>query len=229
MDSTTERLLNHIVWKMIILASQSPRRRELLTQMGVEFEIMVSKKDEIVTETEPEKIVTELSMAKGEEILCQLKDSKRISNELLPIKEGESFGDECEEGILVISADTLVFLGEKRLGKPKDEEDAFNMLKSLSGNVHKVLTGVTLNYVVGNRCKTVSFASSTEVTMALMDDREINEYVASGEPMDKAGAYAIQGKCAKYVTGICGEYANVVGLPIARLYSEIKKIGYRLG
>ncbi|MBO4618009.1 MAG: septum formation protein Maf [Lachnospiraceae bacterium] len=195
---------------MVILASGSPRRKELLTQAGIAFEVITSDADETPTKTVPAEIVMELSKRKGEDVYERLEREGRID------KTGET---------LIISADTLVFFKDERLGKPKDKDDAFRMIKELSGDVHDVITGVTLTYVNQGQKKQVRFFEKTEVSVYDLNDEEIEAYIATGEPMDKAGAYAIQGFFGKYIKGINGEYANVVGLPIARLYHEIKKLG----
>jgi len=195
---------------MVILASGSPRRKELLTQAGIAFEVITSDADETPTKTVPAEIVMELSQRKGEDVYERLEREGRID------KTGET---------LIISADTLVFFKDERLGKPKDKADAFRMIKELSGDVHDVITGVTLTYVNQGQKKQVRFFEKTEVSVYDLNDEEIEAYIATGEPMDKAGAYAIQGFFGKYIKGINGEYANVVGLPIARLYHEIKKLG----
>lgn len=195
---------------MVILASGSPRRKELLTQAGIAFEVITSDADETPTKTVPAEIVMELSKRKGEDVYERLEREGRID------KAGET---------LIISADTLVFFKDERLGKPKDKADAFRMIKELSGDVHDVITGVTLTYVNQGQKKQVRFFEKTEVSVYDLTDEEIEAYIATGEPMDKAGAYAIQGFFGKYIKGINGEYANVVGLPIARLYHEIKKLG----
>lgn len=196
---------------MVILASGSPRRKELLGAMGIEFEIRTSDVDETPTETEPEAIVKELSKRKGEDVYTSLKNEGKISD-----------SEEC----LIISADTLVFLGSERLGKPGTSENAAIMLGKLSGKTHQVITGVYLTYVSGNEIKTANFSAKTDVYVAKLSKQEIDEYVSTKEPLDKAGAYAIQGLFAKHIEGINGEYANVVGLPVASLYKELKKIGY---
>lgn len=194
---------------MIILASGSPRRRELITSIFEEYTILKAEGDEIVTKTLPCDIVNELSRQKAVEVW-----DRAVKDNLLE-----------DEKNLLIAADTLVFLDGKRMGKPKDEADAIRMLSSLSGRSHEVYTGVTL--FEGNKdCRQeLSFYEATKVTFYDISMDDIKEYVDSKEPMDKAGAYAIQGGFAKHIKGIEGEYANVVGLPIARLYQEIKKMG----
>ena len=131
--------------------------------------------------------------------------------------------------ILVIGADTVVAYGGQILGKPADEADAKRMLSMLSGNVHSVYTGVTF-VIIGKDGRTgeSSFVEKTDVHMFAMSEQEIDRYIASGEPMDKAGSYAIQGKCGIYIEKIDGDYYNVVGLPIARMYQSLKDIGIDL-
>lgn len=199
----------------IILASASPRRKELLEQIGLEFEICPAKGEEIITKSIPEEVVMELSKQKAEEVAAMVA----------------SFGEQHQEittpsDILVIGADTVVAYDGKILGKPKDEEDAKRMLTMLAGNTHSVFTGVTLVLIdKTGRAGEVVFYEKTDVKMHPMTEAEIERYVASGEPMDKAGAYAIQGKCAIHIEKIVGDYNNVVGLPITRIYQELKNIG----
>lgn len=189
----------------IILASASPRRKDLLEQVGARFEIMPGEGDEVITKTLPDEAVEELSRQKAEEI------ARRVS-----------------EPAIIIGADTVVAIDGKILGKPKDEEDAASILSSLQGRTHQVYTGVTIIMKDGKKEKYVTFSEATAVTMYPMSDMEIRNYIKTGEPMDKAGAYGIQGKSAIFVKGIQGDYNNVVGLPIARLYQELKKEGYVL-
>lgn len=193
--------------KRIILASASPRRRELLEQIGIEFEIKVSDKEEIYQSTEPEAIVKELALMKVENVSSELD------------------AEECKHTI-VIGADTIVVLEGNILGKPKDEEDAFQMISCLQGRSHQVYTGVALVVYdeVGN-IHTKSRAVETKVYVNPMEDFEIREYVDSKEPMDKAGGYGIQGRFAAYIDRIEGDYYNVVGLPISYVYQELKRSG----
>lgn len=199
----------------IILASQSPRRKELLEQIGLEFEICPAKGEEVITKTIPEEVVMELSKQKAEEVASMVS----------------SFGEEHKDittpsDILVIGADTVVAYDGKILGKPVDEADAKRMLTMLSGNTHSVFTGVTLVLIdKSGRAGELVFYEKTNVKMYPMSEEEIDRYIATGEPMDKAGSYGIQGKCAIYIEKIDGDYNNVVGLPIARIYQELKKIG----
>ncbi len=182
----------------IILASASPRRKELLEQIGVEFDVMISNQEEIITSSIPCQVVMELSLQKAMAV-----------KELCPHKD-------C----IVIGADTVVAIDGKIMGKPKDVEDAFYMLKQLQGNTHQVYTGVTILF--GEKQKT--FCDTTQVEFYKMEDEEIRTYISSGEPMDKAGAYGIQGKFAGFVKKIDGDYTNVVGLPLGMLYQELKSL-----
>ena len=199
----------------IILASASPRRKELLEQIGLEFEICPAKGEEIITHTRPEEVVMELSKQKAEEI------AGMVSAYAVEHKDITTPSD-----ILVIGADTVVAYDGQILGKPKDEADAKRMLSMLSGNVHSVFTGVTLVLIdKSGKAGELVFYEKTDVKMHAMSEAEIDRYIASGEPMDKAGSYGIQGKCAIYIEKIDGDYNNVVGLPITRIYQELKNIG----
>lgn len=191
----------------ICLASGSPRRRELLEQIGVEFDIIVAKGEEVMTSSEPAFVVEELSRQKAEEVYNLLKS-----------------GEE-QQDLLVIGADTVVAAGGEILGKPSDEKNAFDMIKGFQGKDHSVFTGVTAFYHSREKDGVITFHRETKVKVAAMSDDDINAYIATGEPMDKAGAYGIQGEFAKYVLGIDGDYNNVVGLPVAALYQELKTIG----
>ena len=186
-----------------ILASASPRRRELLRQIELPFEVSPSEADENIERETPELLVEELSRRKCAEV-------------------GNRIGGEC----LVLGADTVVALGDQVLGKPGTQERAAEMLRMLSGKAHKVCTGVTLGeFREGKLQRQTTFSEVTEVFLYPLSEGEIREYIASGEPMDKAGAYGIQGRFAKFVKKIHGDYNNVVGLPAARVYQEIKKLG----
>ncbi len=188
--------------KKVILGSGSPRRKELMAQIGLQFEVIVSDADENISETWPDRMVMELSKNKAEAVWNSLDDKSKAES-------------------IVIGADTIVYNDGKVLGKPKDEEDAYNMIKSLQDGVHSVYTGVTL---YGE--EVVSFFEETKVYVYPMTDEEIRSYIATKDPMDKAGAYGIQGLFAAFVKGIEGDYNNVVGLPVARVYQELKKAGY---
>lgn len=182
----------------IILASGSPRRRELLEQIGISFDVIPAAGPETTTKLLPADMVAELSQSKAQEIAAQFTGQSRI----------------------ILGADTVVALDSHIMGKPKDEADAFQMLRSLAGKTHKVYTGVTIIYTK-KEPQIITFVDATEVIMYEMSDTEILTYIHTGEPMDKAGAYAIQGKCAAYIQGINGDYNTVVGLPVARVYHEL--------
>lgn len=189
--------------KKIILASGSPRRKELLTQIGLEFTVVKSDIEEKVD-------MSLLVMDIPKELSCQ----KAV--------------DVCQkinsEGCVIIGADTIVSFQGDILGKPKDEEDAFRMLKLLAGNIHQVYTGVTFAYLHNGVVEHHSFSECTNVEVLPMSDEEIKEYIKTGEPLDKAGAYGIQGIFAKFIKGIQGDYYNVVGLPVSLVYTILKKI-----
>ena len=189
----------------IILASASPRRKMLLEQIGINPQVIPSSIDEKITKTKPEEVVIELSSAKAEDIACQCKE-----------RMGEG---------IVIGADTVVAAEGRILGKPENEETAAEMIRILSGKSHQVYTGVTLIHIKGGEVKKRrSFAEETEVFVYPMNEEEIAAYVKSGEPMDKAGAYGIQGAFAAFIQGIKGDYSNVVGLPVGRTYQEMKNL-----
>ena len=200
----------------IILASNSPRRKELLEQVGVVFEVCPAKGEEIITKTQPQEVVVELARQKAEEVASMIS----------------TYGDlhpdtTTPQDLLVIGADTVVAYQEKILGKPKDEQDAKNMLEMLLGQTHQVYTGVALVFVdPSGRAGVHTFYEKTEVTMYPMSEEELQRYIASGDPMDKAGSYGIQGAFAIHIKEIHGDYNNVVGLPVARLYQELQKLGF---
>lgn len=191
----------------IYLGSGSPRRKELLTQIGIEYEVKVSEADEKSDITDPAALVEELSKRKAVVVALDVA--------------AEAISD--EEEFMVIGADTVVALGGTILGKPKDAEDAKRMLRMLSGKSHSVFTGVTFVKCTDGETAVHSFHEETKVIFEEMSEAEIDEYVATGDPLDKAGAYGIQGFCARYIKGIEGDYNNVVGLPVGRLYRELKK------
>lgn len=204
--------------KKIILASQSPRRRELLAQIGLSYQVIPSTVEEKVTEKNPERVVQELSRQKALDVAQKIRNGS--------IHPGEDQGE--REEILVIGADTIVAYQDRILGKPADKADAVRMLSMLQGSVHSVYTGVTLiSQKTASReahdWEEYTFAEETRVHMYPMTQEEICWYVNTGEPMDKAGAYGIQGLCARFVEKIEGDYNNVVGLPVGRIWQELKK------
>lgn len=188
--------------KRMILASGSPRRRELMAQAGFTFEIQTSDKEEIYHSDKPDEIVKELAMLKARDVAEQNQ----------------------KENLLVIGADTVVSVDGQILGKPSSKEEACAMIKSLAGRAHQVYTGVAvLDYDENGREQVCNHAVCTEVYVSDMTEDEIREYVETEEVMDKAGAYAIQGTFGvKYVERFEGDYFNVVGLPISYLYQELK-------
>ena len=211
----------------LVLASASPRRRELLSQIGLEFTVMPSKKEENAKATEAGALVQELSRQKAVDIWEQLSGDQGQN----PDADQEQISEETQEPnlngkrqpeLLVIGADTVVCCEGKILGKPHSREAAAEMLTALQGRSHEVYTGVTLY----SQSETVTFFECTQVEFYPMTEVEISEYIDSKEPMDKAGAYGIQGLGARFVKGIRGDYNNVVGLPVGRLYQELKSHGW---
>ena len=183
----------------LILASQSPRRKELLAQIGLAFTVKISHCEEKAEGRTPEEIVMGLSARKA-----------------------AAAAEDLPAGKIVLGADTIVVLDGEILGKPRDEEDAFRMLAGLQGRDHMVYTGVTLLRTGGGDRR--SFAEGTRVSVWPMTEAEIRTYIASGESCDKAGSYGIQGRFAAFIRGIDGDYTNVVGLPVGRVYQELKKM-----
>ena len=186
-----------------ILASGSPRRKELLSKVIPDFEIIPAVSEEVTTQEEPLEIVKELSYQKAREIFYKTLTYSR-------------------DRLVVIGADTVVSYNHRILGKPADRRDAQAMVEMLQGRTHSVYTGVSVFYTDGEEEKSFSFGECTLVNVAAMSDEEIRDYVSSGESDDKAGAYGIQGMFSKFISGIEGDYFNVVGLPVARLYKELK-------
>ena len=181
----------------VILASGSPRRRELLGEMGVEFEIDVPDVDETVGGT-PDKMVAVLAERKARAVA------------------------ERRDGGLIVAADTLVALDDRALGKPADDEEAKEMLRALSGRTHDVFTGVCVLDAANGRAMVE--AVRTGVRFREISDAEIEAYVATGEPRDKAGAYAIQGGAGAFVDGYEGSRTNVIGLPVEKLTEMLKEM-----
>ncbi len=245
----------------IILASASPRRRELLEQIGLHFEVITSHVEEKVSFRRPDKVVEELSRQKAEAVAQELdlQDLRAAEEPFMevgtdgkePLVEVGTDGKEplvevgtavkepyvkmtsetelCQrrqEAVLVIGADTVVALDGAILGKPEGKQEAYSVLKSLQGRGHEVYTGVTLLYRAAGAQEWVQkcFHERTKVNFFPMEEAEIREYVNTGDPLDKAGAYGIQGFCARYISGIEGDYNNVVGLPVGILYQKIKEL-----
>ena len=193
--------------EQMILASASPRRLELLRQVGIEPAVEPSHVEEVITSTSPGEVVMELSRQKAEDVA----------------------GLHRGEPVIVLGADTVVAADGKILGKPKNREDAVRMIKLLQGRSHQVYTGVPLvfceEFSSQKTSSVITFYEETEVFVFPMTERQAEAYVDTGEPMDKAGAYGIQGKFAAYVKGISGDYNNVVGLPVGRVCQELGKRG----
>lgn len=201
----------------LVLASNSPRRKEILEQTGFDFDVMPSTVEEIVDSTVPAEVCMSLAKQKAIDVAAKIK----------------AFNDEHKElttpqDILVLGADTIVAIGDEILGKPVDEEQAFEMLTKLSGKTNTVYTGVCLVFVSRDgRAGELSFFEATDVTFYEMSEADIKEYIETGSPMDKAGAYGIQDYSAKFLKKIDGDYYNVVGLPIGRICEELKKLGVK--
>lgn len=187
--------------QQFVLASASPRRRQLLEQIGIEAKIVPSSIEERAEGLGPEEMVMELSRQKAEDVAAKIG-----------------------EDAAVIGADTVVAIKGRILGKPSDPQGAAEMLSLLQGEVHQVYTGVTIVPPGPDRGH-VTFFEQTDVSVYPMTEAEILAYVESGEPMDKAGAYGIQGRFAAHIRGIRGDYNNVVGLPVGRLYQDLKAMG----
>lgn len=190
----------------LILASGSPRRKELLSRAGFLLDIHVSDCKEESACTNPGLLVEDLSHEKAVAVWKELED--QIAD------------------TVVLGADTVVSIFGNVLGKPSDEEDAYRKLRFLSGKTHEVYTGVTLVKRVNEQMQCHTFHECTKVHIAQLSEEEIRAYIATKDPMDKAGAYGIQGIFGKFVSGIEGDYNNVVGLPVARVYAELKKLGW---
>ena len=201
--------------KKIILASGSPRRRQLLAETGLDFEVRVSHREEVMTGSDPAQTVAALSAMKAEDI-----------------------ADQTEEDAVIIGSDTVVAIDGMILGKPADAQAAFETIRMLSGRTHQVLTGVTLISLEGKTRQTKTFVEETLVTFRELSEAQIKAYIQKGEPhpagrqppeilpwKDKAGAYGIQEPFGmKYIEHIRGDYYTVVGLPVCRLYAELEKM-----
>ncbi len=185
--------------KNLILASQSPRRREILDIAGYKYTVIPSNADEMQSCESPSLLARENAFAKAKEVYNRLQD----------------------ENCVVLGSDTIVAIDNEILGKPKNQEDAFNMLKRLSGRVHHVISGFAIvgkNYEEKGDC-------CSEVKFKTLSDSDIRAYIATGEPMDKAGAYGIQEKASLFVEYIKGDFFNIVGLPISSIETYLEKSG----
>jgi len=189
--------------KKIILASASPRRREIMAQAGYQFEVQVSQKEERYISTQPDEIVKELALLKAKDIAVQ----------------------NGEKDFIVIGADTVVAHKGKILGKPKSKEDAFEMIRDFQGDKHQVYTGVAiLHYDREGKETVINHAVRTDVYVNPMTEEEIRTYIEKDNVMDKAGSYGIQSGFAIHIEKIEGDYFNVVGLPISYIYKVLKEL-----
>ena len=191
--------------EIIVLASGSPRRKELLAKTGLKFSVVVSGGEEKAETSDPAETVEKLSLDKASAVADLLQAEKEPQQ--------------------IIGADTVVGCDGEILGKPSDREDAFRMLWKLQGQTHQVYTGVTLLLKKKHTWQAHTFSEKTDVQFYPVSREELLAYIETGEPMDKAGSYGIQGGFGIYVKGICGDYNNVVGLPVGRLVYELKKLG----
>lgn len=193
----------------IILGSSSPRREEILRQVGIDFTIVPSMKEEITSKVLPKDIVEELAF-----------------NKAVDVAEG------INETSIIIGADTMVAIDNEVLGKPKTKEEAFRMLSLLQGKDHQVYTGVGIiikNIIEGVLTeRAIGFSQVSQVSVSSLSEEQIIAYINTKEPFDKAGGYGIQGKFGVHIEGITGEYNNIVGLPIAKIYRTLLKEGIDL-
>jgi septum formation protein len=185
-----------------ILASGSPRRRELLARTGIKFDVLPSDMDEIITKEVPSDIVMELAYQKALNVYQKLNLS------------------DCT----VIGSDTIVVYRDEILGKPADKAEAYDMLSMLADRTHQVYTGVSLLVNIDEKLTVKTFFEKTDVTLYPISKEDLHAYVESGDSLDKAGAYGIQGDFSIHIKGINGDYNNVVGLPVGRLYQEMKAL-----
>lgn len=183
--------------KEIILASMSPRRKEILTQVGIPFQVVVSHVEEKIADLPPVEVVQDLARQKAEAVAAEHPKA------------------------VVLGADTIVVVDGMILGKPSDRQDAERMIRLIQGRSHEVYTGVAVCDEQGS----YTFAEQTKVYIREMEDAEIQEYLESAEPYDKAGSYAVQGLFARYISKLEGDYYNVMGLPACRIYTELKNRG----
>ncbi len=187
--------------KEFVLASASPRRKELLSQIGIKFRICTSQKEEEILRNQPEDIVKDLAYTKAKDVF-----------------------ERDNQDAIVIGADTIVVYEEKVLGKPKNESEAYKMIHMLQGKIHQVYTGVCIIWKSEEGTQVSTFFAKTDVELYDMSEDEIRTYIATKEPYDKAGGYGIQGYFARYVKQIKGDYNNVVGLPIGKLYQTLNHL-----
>lgn len=181
----------------LILASQSPRRREILENLGLSFRVVTADVDETCTEQDPRRYVEELALRKGQAVLERLRAEQEI-----------------DRNTVILAADTVVAAEGEILGKPRDRADAEHMLRLLSGKTHQVISGIAL---LSAECTAVA-SEVTGVRFSPLTESDLDFYVSSDEPYDKAGGYAVQGLASLFIDGLDGDYFNVVGLPVKRLH-----------
>lgn len=186
----------------VILASKSPRRKEILEMLGIDFSVVTANTQEDSAQSDPTLLVEQLAMQKAQDVQNLLEAQDRLQRDTL-----------------IIASDTVVALHGEILGKPRDKEDARRMITGLQNTTHFVLSGIAFCYfdADGNR-KNICSHASTAVHFGPMSKEDIELYISSDEPYDKAGAYAIQGKASVFIEGFSGDYFNVVGLPVRKLY-----------
>ncbi len=198
-----------IIMYQIILASESPRRKEIMETMGISYQVIPANVIEVVEETVPEEMV---------QALARLKTAEVLKKQQLQYPQYQD--------VIIIGADTMVFYKENALGKPRDVQDAARMLGMLADDTHEVITGVSI--IIKNKYgfeEQITFAVSTKVRVQPLTLEQINDYIATGEPIDKAGAYAIQGKFGIHIKEIVGDYYNIVGFPISKIYEVLMQKG----
>lgn len=200
-------ILKNLSEVTIILASGSPRRKELLGSLGLKYNVKVSNIEEKPMGNTPKEIVESLSKQKTEAVVSDILRGNQIKNPCI-----------------VIGADTAVFLDNTMLGKPENQEEAYKMIGAIQGKKHDVYTGVTLGIIKNNTVRYDTFYEKTVVKVTPMTNYEIDCYIKLGESLDKAGAYGIQGDFSIFVEGIEGDHNNVIGLPVAALYTHLKDI-----
>ncbi len=205
----------------VYLASASPRRKDILSQLGIKFQVITSDVDETSTITKPDELVKELSRRKAMDVAEKLSAANAFGSGSKTFDENASHGNRtCE---LIIGSDTVVAVLDEILGKPSDREDAMRMIRLLSGRYHEVYTGVTLVMKDGSDTRIDTFYTVSKVFVMAMSEEEIASYVDLGTCYDKAGAYAIQEEFGKYIERFEGDYYTIIGLPMNELYKKLKE------
>jgi len=184
-----------------ILASQSPRRKELMSWLNIPFEVIVSHAEEESSQTDPSLFAREIAQLKADAVAMR-----------------------CDKNAFVISSDTIVVLGQKIYGKPRDTDDARKILSELSNQTHEVITAVCFQYYVQDKKVQLHFFDSTKVTFSHIDPVLMENYLLTKDSLDKAGAYGIQGPSLTFIKHLDGSYSNVVGFPLDKIVNELKKI-----